>query len=90
MYRVGAAYTKDYMYDDVEKYFKNPTYEGTSNTNTFPAVMYDTVDNLSKKTTTATENGHTYEALDKEMANGTTTSAKNNKIRYRCSCLENN
>ena len=73
---MGTANTKDYMYDDVEKYFKNPTYEGTSNTNTFPAVMYDTVDNLSKKTTTATENGHTYEALDREQANGTAIELK--------------
>ena len=56
-------------YDEVERFFKNPTYEGT-NTST-AAVMYDTVGLPSKQTMIAAENGHMYEALDKQDANGT-------------------
>ena len=62
-------------YDEVERFFKNPTYEGTSSTNTCTStaavVMYDTVGLPSKQTMIATENGHMYEALDKQDANGT-------------------
>lgn len=76
-------------YDDVERFFKNPTYEGTSgriNTQTASestraaasAVMYDTVGQPSSRQTVtmttqaAAGNGHMYEALDKQDANGTT------------------
>jgi hypothetical protein len=69
-------------YDEVERFFKNPTYEGTSSTinttTSAAAVMYDTVGQPSSKQTvnlmmhTAPGNGHMYEALDKQDANGTT------------------
>ena len=67
----GPGMNKDY--DEVERFFKNPTYEGTSSINTSIAavVMYDTVGLPSKQTMIATENGHMYEALDKQDANGT-------------------
>ena len=59
-------------YDEVERVFKNPTYEGTSSTNTSTAavVMYDTVGLPSKQMMTVTENGHMYETLDKQDENG--------------------
>ena len=78
-------------YDDTERFFKNPTYEGTPSTiNTqtastraaaaASAVMYDTVGQPSSRQTVMTTmmiqaaagNGHMYEALDKQDANGTT------------------
>ena len=86
---VPAGENKDY--DEVERFFKNPTYEGMSSTinntmstraATAASVMYDTVGQPSSSrqtvttTTTTTQagtgNGHTYEALDKQDANGTT------------------
>ena len=77
-------------YDEVERFFKNPTYEGTSSTinNTTStraavaaSVMYDTVGQppstrqtvtTTMTTQAGTGNGHMYEALDKQDANGTT------------------
>ena len=84
---VPTGENKDY--DEVERFFKNPTYEGTPSTinNTTStraavaaSVMYDTVGQPSSSrqtvtTTTTTQagtgNGHMYEALDKQDANGT-------------------
>ena len=86
---VPAGENKDY--DEVERFFKNPTYEGTSSTinnmtstraAVAASVMYDTVgqpsssrQTMTTMTTTIQEaagNGHMYEALDKQDANGTT------------------
>ena len=76
----GRGVNKDY--DEVERFFKNPTYEGTSGNTTTTStaasaatavVMYDTVGLPSKQVTVihrATENSHMYEALDKEDENG--------------------
>ena len=76
----GGGVNKDC--DEVERFFKNPTYEETSgNTNTTSTaasaatavVMYDTVGPPSKQVTVtyrATENNHMYEAFDKEDENG--------------------
>ena len=70
----GPGVNKDY--DEVERFFKNPMYEGTSSKNTSTAaVMYDTVGLPSKQTmihAAAAENGHMYEAPDKQDTNGTT------------------
>ena len=79
IHRVGTGRGVNKDYDEVERFFKNPTYEGTSNTNTASTAvaatavaMYDTVGLPSKQTVMhrATENGHMYEALDKEDENG--------------------
>ena len=82
---IPAGENKDY--DEVERFFKNPTYEGTPSTinNTTStraaaaaSVMYDTVGQPSSRQTMTTMtiqaaagNGHMYEALDKQDANGT-------------------
>ena len=76
IYRVDTGPGVNKEYDEVERFFKNPMYEGTSSRNTSTAaVMYDTVGLPSKQIMThaaAAENGHMYEALDKQDANGTT------------------
>lgn len=50
--------------DDVERYFKNPTYEGSANQNSTPAVTYYTVNTPYKKVIV---NGHTYDVPDKDQ-----------------------
>ena len=54
--------------DDEERYFKNPTYEGTSST---LSATYETV-NLSDSTKITIESEQTYAVPDKQWkANGT-------------------
>ena len=57
--------------DDEERYFKNPTYEGTSNKNSTSSATYETV-NLSDSTKITIENEQTYAVPDKQWkANST-------------------
>jgi hypothetical protein len=80
-------------YDEVERFFKNPTYEGTSSTinttTSAAAVMYDTVGQPSSKQTVnlmtytaASSNGHMYEALDKQDTNGISYRVINKLTHY--------
>ena len=58
--------------DDEERYFKNPTYEGTgSNKNNTSSATYETV-NLSDSTKITIENEQMYAVPDKQwQGNGT-------------------
>ena len=51
--------------DNEERYFKNPTYEGTSNKNGVPSATYETV-NLSDSTKITIENEQAYAVPDKQ------------------------
>ena len=55
-------------YDEMERYFKNPTYEGSSNQR---VATYDTV-NLSSHTTV--NGGHMYDVPDQRQTKGNTYS----------------
>lgn len=57
--------------DNTERYFKNPTYEGSSNSTsvTVPAVMYDTIPNNTPYQQVV-GSGHMYESVDRNKVKG--------------------